>query len=414
MNSAPFLTVERVRAIAAEFGTPAYVYDQATLEAAAASARAFPMPFGLTVRFAMKALPNPAVLRMFDAAGVHIDASSGYEAERALDAGIAPERIQVTAQELPLNLEELVRKGVLLNACSLHQLDRYGAVFPGAEVCVRINPGKGTGHSNRTNVGGPGASFGIWHALLPDVQAIAQAHKLRITGMHTHIGSGGDPAVWQHCARLSLAIAAKLPDVTRLSLGGGFKVARMAGEDYADLAAIGQVIAEDVRAFAEEHGRELHIEIEPGTYLTANAGAIVASVIDVVHTGPGGYEFVKLNTGMTEILRPSMYGAQHPMELVPAGDDAAPRETRDYVVVGHCCESGDILTPAPGDPEALAPRPFPEPRIGDSFVIGGCGAYCSSMAATGYNAFPAAPELLILPDGAVECIRPRQESVSTV
>lgn len=406
MESVQFLDAARARTVAAEFGTPVYVYDRASLEKSAREVRAFPNAFGLTARFAVKALPSAAVLRIFHEAGLKFDASSGFEAERALLAGIPPKDVQITAQELPKNLKELVEKGVEYTACSLHQLRAYGKLFPDTNITVRINPGKGSGHSNRTNVGGPAASFGIWHELLDDVLAVAREHRVRITGMHTHIGSGGDPEVWQHCARLSLGIAARLPDVTTLSLGGGFKVARVAGEKSANLQEIGTALLPDFKVFAEKHGRKLHIELEPGTYLVANAGALLAQVEDVVTTGASGYDFIKLNTGMSDILRPSMYGAQHPMTLVP--QTPGERPAHKYVVVGHCCESGDILTPAPGEPETLAPRELGRAEIGDLFIIGGAGAYCASMPAKNYNSFPESPEVLIENDGSFRLIRKRQ------
>jgi len=406
MESIPFIDAARARAVAQQFGTPVFIYDRAFLERAAREVLAFPNAFGLTARFAMKALPSAAVLRIFHAAGLKFDASSGYEAERAMRAGIPAKDIQITAQELPKNLKELVGQGVQFTACSVHQLRVYGTLFPGTKVTVRINPGKGSGHSNRTNVGGPGSSFGIWHEFLDDVMTAAREHRLTIAGMHTHIGSGGDPEVWKHCARLSLGIAARLPEVTTLSLGGGFKVARVAGEKNANLNEIGAALLPDFHVFAEKYGRKLHIELEPGTYLVAKAGALVATVMDVVSTGPEGYDFLKLDTGMSDILRPSMYGAQHPMMLVPAV--GAERTPAAYVVVGHCCESGDILTPAPGEPETLAPRTLVRAEIGDLLVIGGAGAYCSSMPAKNYNSFPESPEVLIESDGRLREIRRRQ------
>jgi diaminopimelate decarboxylase len=401
-----FLTRETIRSIRSEFGTPVYVYDQRTLERAAREVLAFPNAYGLTARYAMKALPTAAILRILTGTGLHIDASSGFEAERALLAGVAPERIQLTAQELPRDLKGLVERGVLFNACSLRQLECYGQLFPGRAVSVRINPGLGSGHNNRTNVGGPASGFGIWHEHLDDVRAIAREYDLALTGMHTHIGSGGDPEVWKRCARLSLDIAVRLPEVTRLSLGGGMKVARMPGEAGADLQEIGHAVRADFEAFAERHGRRLHLEIEPGTYLVALAGAIVASVIDVTDTGTGGYRFVKTDTGMTEFLRPNLYGAQHPIEVVPF--DGESRGEDDYVVVGHCCESGDMMTPAPGDPETLAPRRLTRPVVGDALVIGGAGAYCSGLAGKNYNSFPEAPEVLLDLDGQPRLIRARQ------
>ena len=406
MEQMVFLSSEQVRSLQAQFGTPVYVYDEATLTQRAKEMLSFPNAFGLTVRYAMKALPNAAILRLFNTLGVAIDASSGFEAERAMRAGIAPEKIQITAQQIPEDLSALISKGVRYNACSLHQLRTYGKAFPGTALSVRINPGLGSGHNNRTNVGGPSSSFGIWHEHLDALFAIAEEYDLRIEGMHTHIGSGSDPDMWVHCAKMSLAIAARMPEVTRLSLGGGYKVARMPEEISADMQAIGEKMVPEFEAFAREQGRKLHLEVEPGTYLVANGGALVCTAIDVVDTGAEGMDFIKVDSGMTEILRPSLYGAQHPIALVPQQEET--REEKAYIIAGHCCESGDILTPEPGNPEGLLPRTLPEACIGDAVVVDGAGAYCASMASKNYNSFPEAPEVLLTKTGEFQLIRKRQ------
>ena len=271
---------------------------------------------------------------------------------------------------------------------------------------MRVNPGRGSGHSNRTNVGGPSASFGIWHEHVDQAISTARDCGITITGMHTHIGSGSDPEVWERCALMSLGIASRLPDVTVLSLGGGYKVGRMPGEMSTDLAVIGTHIVEAFRAFAGDHGRELRLEVEPGTYLVANAGALVCTAIDVVDTGTDGYRFIKVDAGMTEVLRPSLYGAQHPIASIPS--DGASRDPLDYLVVGHCCESGDVLTPEPDNPEGLGPRRLPETKIGDTIVVGGAGAYCAAMSAKNYNSFPEAAEALLAKDGSLHLTRKRQ------
>ena len=126
MEKLTFLNESQVRDIQREFGTPVYVYDQLTLERQAKSVLDFPNPFGLIGRYAMKALPNAAVIRILSRAGLHIDASSGYEAERALRAGVPADQIQLTTQQLPENLQDLVQRGVIFNACSLEQLYAYG------------------------------------------------------------------------------------------------------------------------------------------------------------------------------------------------------------------------------------------------------------------------------------------------
>jgi diaminopimelate decarboxylase len=157
------LSRDQILTVQDQFGTPAFVYDQGTLEQRAGEALAFPNPFGLTARYAMKACPNAAIVRVLNNAGLHIDASSAFEAHRAIAAGVEPADILLTAQELSPDFSALVDQGVRFNACSLNQLRCFGEAFPGSEVGVRFNPGLGSGHSRRTNVGGPSASFGIWH-----------------------------------------------------------------------------------------------------------------------------------------------------------------------------------------------------------------------------------------------------------
>ncbi len=403
-----FLTPAQAADVRARHGTPAYVYDQATLRRNAHACLAFPNAYGLTVRFAMKACPNASVLQFFASLGLHFDASSGWEAERALRAGISAQKISLATQELPENLADLRRRGVLFTACSLQQLDRFGRLFPREPVGLRLNPGLGSGHSGKTNVGGPGSSFGIWHEWLSQIHQIVSGHRLHVVKIHTHIGSGTDPAVWERVAKMTLHLAREFPEVETVNLGGGFKVGRVAGEKTTDLQKIGQTVKALFRTHAKETGRQLHLEIEPGTYLVAQAGALVCTVQDLVSTGADGHEFLKLDTGMTEILRPSLYGSQHAIVVVPAGRTPKKKETKKYLVVGHCCESGDLLTPAPGQPETLAPRLLARAEIGDLCVIEGTGAYCAGMSAKNYNSFPEAPEVLLEETGKLRLIRKRQ------
>ena len=385
------------------FGTPCYVYDHSILAAAACRALAFPAPFGFTLRYAMKANPSRGVLALFRELGLHVDASSDHEVERALRAGFSAGTIQLTSQMPSRRLREHVARGVLVNACSLQQLEEFGLAAPGREVSVRMNAGLGSGSTNRTNTGGPASSFGIWHEYLDDVQTLAKRYAVKITRLHTHIGSGTDPEVWKRATRMTLDLAARLPDVAVVNLGGGFKVGRMPGEPSADLDDVGAHVRRELIEFRARSGRALHLDIEPGTYLVANGGFVVATCVDVVDTGRGGYLFAKLDTGMTEVTRPSLYGAQHPIHVLAEGRDEA-----DVVFVGPCCESGDILTPAPGDPEALAPRRVPRPRISDLVVVGGAGAYCAAMSTINYNSYPQAPEVMLTSDGTLELLRRRQ------
>jgi len=405
METLKFLTPEQAEAVRSQFGTPAYVYDERTLKARAREALAFPNAFGLTVRYALKAAPNAALIRIFAACGLHIDASSGHECERALRAGIPAANISLSTQEFPADFRLLFQAGIRFNACSLNQLRHFGEQFPGGELGLRINPGLGSGGTVKTNVGGPASSFGIWHEYRAEARSIIEEHGLRVVRIHTHIGSGSDPAVWLHVARLSLDMVREFPTVTTLNLGGGYKIARMSYEQSTSFAEIGEPIRDAFEDLARDTGRHIHLEIEPGTYLTANAGALLTTIQDIVDTGEEGYRFLKLDTGMTEILRPSLYASQQPLILLPRQETGA---FLPYVAVGHCCESGDLITPAPDHHDVLHPRELPEVQPGDLCVIEGAGAYCSAMSAKNYNSFPEAAEVLVRETGDLHLIRRRQ------
>lgn len=403
-----FLTYDNLQELQMEFGTPCFVYDEATLRKNAREVLNFPNAFGLFVRYAMKAAPTAAILRIFNEEGLGIDASSVHEVERAVRAGFGTESISLSTQELADDFIYWAQDGIRINLCSLNQIHKLGKWGKTKRVGLRFNPGKGSGGNNRTNVGGPASSFGIWKEDLENAISLCHDYKLVVERIHTHIGSGSDPEVWKTVATMTLELARSFSAVEAVNLGGGYKVARMPDEKATDLQEVGAPVKELFRTFAEETGRKLTLEIEPGTFLLAHACSLVSRVQDVTSTGKNGYRFLKLDSGMTEILRPSLYGAQHPIHLACEPGQEKFRESMDQVVVGHCCESGDLLTPAPGDPEALYPRNLPRGEIGDFCVIEGAGAYCSSMAAKNYNSFPEAAEVLRKEDGRLALIRKRQ------
>lgn len=381
-----------IAALTKEHGTPLYVYSNAALSYFAQQALDFKGPYGTTVRFAVKANPHQNIIKLFDSLGLWFDASSGPEAEHVIKQGVNAAHVALNSQELPHNLAELVRQGVEFTATSLHQLETYCKLFPNTQVAVRINPGVGSGESRKVTTGGVAAGFGIWHEYIPQVLEMTKKYSVTVHKVHTHIGAGTDPVVWQQAAETTLELVSQFNTAKVVSFGGGFKVGRMADEPTANLTAIGADIAKSVERFATKTKRKLHVEIEPGTFLTANAGVLVAKVIDITDTGKNGYTFLRLNTGMNDILRPSLYGAQHPLRIICLQQAAG---KKPYVVIGHNCESGDIVTPAKGDPESIQPRVLEQATIDDLCVIGGAGAYCASMRAIGYNAFAPAKEIVI-------------------
>lgn len=418
-----FLTPETAKACIDKASSPCYVYSLDKLKESADACLAFPNAYGLTVRYAMKAAPTATILQYFSSRNIHFDASSGYEVRRAMAAGIPADHISLSTQELPVDFAELVDLGVKVNACSISQLELFGQHYKGtnAKVGVRVNPGVGSGgfsssttQFSKTNVGGPSSSFGIWYELVEDgtVGKIVEEYGLEVERIHTHIGSGSDPAIWQQVAEKTLSFAKLFPTVSTVNLGGGYKVGRNPDEKTTDLQEIGAPVRRALEQFAAENdGRQLHLEIEPGTYLVAMAGALVCTIQDKVFTtGESGHTFYKLDAGMTDLLRPSLYGAIHPFTAFPGSGQSADLgdETESAVVVGHCCESGDLMTPAPGAPEELAERLLRKSERGDLLVIDGSGAYVSAMSAKNYNSFPEISEVLLASDGEIHMMRKRQ------
>ncbi|MFE3384770.1 diaminopimelate decarboxylase [Streptomyces anulatus] len=404
-----FLSIEDVRTISEQFGTPTFVYDEATIRSAAKTMVSLPNAFGLTVRYSLKASPSQALIRLFAREGFSFDASSVWEALRAVQAGVDPARISMTAQEAAFDdkLNGLIKRGLQFDAGSLHQLEEYGRNHPGAPISVRVNPGFGSGLVNRLNSGGAQSSFGIWHDKMPEVKATLERHDLKLVRLQSHIGSGHHWNILIDAVRKLLSVAQDFPDVDTLDLGGGYRVTALLSDPQYDHTEWARVVAEELTAFAEESGRQLRIEVEPGTYLTALAGSLVTQVVDKSDTGANGNTFLKINSGLTEIARPSYYGVSHPLVSVPANGPMR-AEVERYNVVGHCCIAGDVLTAKYHPEEKLDPTPLGHTEIGDFLVIERAGSYCSSMSMKNFNSYPEAAEVLRRVDGSFDLIRSRQ------
>lgn len=399
-----FLSPKQVTEIINRYDSPVFVMSREVIEKQCKQVLSMPNLYGLTARYAVKANPNLSILKIIDATGMHFDASSEYEIIRLKNAGISTKKIQFTGQEMPRHfLKDFIQEGGFFNASSLHQLEEFGKKFSGHEVSVRLNPGIGSGGTKKTNVGGKTASFGIWHEYTDKITALINKYNLKLTKIHSHIGSGADPAIWRTAADLTLQYVKNFKDVHTVNLGGGFKVARTHKEKSTDLHLIGKEISHAFAETAKTTGRELHLEIEPGTFITANAGVLIAQVDDVIDTGKNGYNFIKINAGMDNLTRPALYGSEHPITIL--SDEHSPEG--EFVIAGHCCESGDIFTV--NDEWDLIPRTFKTPKISDPVIISGAGAYSSSMSLKNYNSFPEVAEILLDLDGKYKLIRKPQK-----
>jgi diaminopimelate decarboxylase len=371
----------------------------------------------------MKANSSRALLQLIAGQGLGIDASSLNEARRAVAAGIAPGRIMLTTQEVPAGanraeLERLMKAGLRYNVCSLRQLEQV-ADFTAAgrlALSMRVHPGVGAGESSTRNTGDKYSCFGIHLTDIERALSLARSKGLVFDCVHVHIGSGGDPAAWSRNVERELGFLERFfPAASRINFGGGFKVARMPGETAADPAALGAYARGLLEDFYRRTGRKMIMQVEPGTWPTANAGYLVTGVIDVKSTGPDGFEFLVCNGGMEVNTRPLLYGSRHPFYVVGADgsllsgefDLAGLDPERDRrVVVGRCCESGDSQC-LDGEHRIHA-RVMARPAVGDLLVVGGTGAYCSAMTPFNYNSHTQAPELLLRESGQLQLIRRAQ------
>ncbi|MBK7962421.1 MAG: diaminopimelate decarboxylase [Bdellovibrionales bacterium] len=408
-ESLKFLTPAEVPAIAATFGTPTFVYDQSSFEARYRYFASIPNAFGLRIRYSVKANPNRSILRIFDRLGAYFDVSSVWEARRVVAASIPATKILMTAQETSPGWEDLCRQGMEYDAGSLTQLEAYGKMFPGGRVSLRINPGFGSGLVRKLTSGGGHSSFGIWVSQVDQACDLARQFGLTIGRLHFHIGSGHESTVLEQTVNLALQLCARIPTVQILNLGGGYRIAAMQSDPQYDHHAMGERIASRLRDFAGAHGRELKLELEPGTALSALAGSLITRVIDKVETDmqAEGYRFLKIDGGLTELMRPSYYGVLHPLVTVRA-DGSLPLKVEEVIVSGHCCIAGDSLTPKPGNSEDIQAQPLGLAVPGDLLVVERTGGYAASMSVKNFNSYPEAAEVLRVAPGRYTLIRTRQ------
>ena len=407
---------------AAMAGSPAYLYDESLMIEKCKALLAMPNAYGLTVRYAMKANSGKALLQIISREGLLFDASSLNEVRRAHLAGIDYADVILTTQEVPSGddrsaLEAMMLCGLKYNVCSLRQLELIGdfAAANSIPLAIRLHPGVGSGETSTRNTGDNYSCFGVHLTDVERALAFAAEKQIAFDHVHVHIGSGADPDVWRDHIDLELGFVEKwFPKAETVSFGGGLREARMPDETPADIASLGAYAKEKLEAFYQKTGRKLKMEIEPGTYVMANAGYAITRVIDRKKTGDGGLQFVVTDGGMEINARPVMYGSKHPFYIVAqdgrliSSEFSAATQNSGFeaVIVGKCCESGD--SQCLNSDGLNTPRHMQEPDINDFVAIGGVGAYCSSMTLMNYNSHVQAPELLLAADGTLREIRKRQ------
>ncbi|WP_045233367.1 diaminopimelate decarboxylase [Deinococcus pimensis] len=341
---------EQLLEAAERFGTPLYVYDAREIDAALARVRA---AFGdARVFYAMKANSNFAVLRRLRAAGVGFEAVSPGELARARFLGCSGDEVIVngpakTPQEYALGGEI----GATFVVDREEEVERVPA---GARVLVRVNPALDVSTHDHLATGAPVSKFGVRLDRVAATVAAARARGLHLRGLHVHIGSAiRDASDFLAAFERLAGLASTVGELEVLDVGGGWGV-------DADLAGIARAAREAQAAFG---ARELWVE--PGRYLVATSGTLLTRVVGTKETGR---RFVLVDAGMTELLRPMLYGATHPVRPLWAGADAGL-----FDLAGPACESGDLLA---------RDVPLPEPAVGAVLAVGQAGAYGAVMSST--------------------------------
>ena len=402
-----------VTALARTYGTPLYCYDAETIRRRCRDLSAWD-----TVRFAQKACSNLAVLDLVRREGVLVDAVSTGEIHRALAAGYTAHAAREPAADgLPPahpvvytadifdrdSLDAVARLGIHVNCGSADMIEQLAERVPGAHVTLRVNPGFGHGHSQKTNTGGEGSKHGIWHEDIPEVLRRAEWAGLAVSGLHMHIGSGTDLV---HLAEVAGALERVAMEIGRsltvVSAGGGLPVPYRPGEVHADLGGYFTLWDATRKRLEDRFGHRVRLEIEPGRYLTAESGFVVTEVRAVKRQGTRKYLLV--DAGFNTLARPVLYGSYHPMSLCPVADRDSLAAVEEVAVGGPLCESGDIFTQTDGG--FVASRPLPTAQVGDLLVIEIAGAYGFVMASN-YNSKPLPAEVL-LDGGRHRLVRARQ------
>jgi len=353
----------------------AYVYDLATV---AGQARLLTgMRSVARVFYAMKANPHPGILQTIATLGLSFECVSRGEVERVLQAapGIARERLLFTPNFAPREeYRWALDQGMRVTVDNLYVLRAWGGLFKGREIFVRIDTGRGHGHHQKVRTAGVHSKFGVPLFELTELRQAAEQAGAKIVGLHAHTGSGNFAiGGWVETAHILAEAAKQCPGVGVLNIGGGLGVPDRPSRRPLDLGELDTALTQ----FHAAHPA-LELWLEPGRYLVAAAGVLLARVTQL--KGKATVQYLGVATGMNSLLRPALYGSYHEIVNLTRLDE--PSELL-CTVVGPICESGDVLG---------HDRLLPRSAEGDILLIANTGAYGHVMGSH-YNLRPPAEEL---------------------
>jgi diaminopimelate decarboxylase/aspartate kinase len=355
----------------------AFVYDTAALDEAIAAVQG--VKSVKRWAYAMKANWHPQILRRMYAAGLTLECVSQGELVHAFASvpGLDPGRVLFTPNFAPrAEYEYGFAKGVRVTLDNVYPLKTWPQVFRGREIFLRVDPGFGRGHHSHVRTGGVHSKFGVPLSDIDELVALTMAEGVRVTGLHAHAGSGiFNVANWTETGALLADLATRFPHVALVNLGGGIGVPEQLGHGEIDLRKLDRGVAALAREFPH-----LEFWMEPGRFLVAKAGVLVAVVTQL--KGKGDVQYVGIATGMNSLIRPALYGAHHDIRNLTRLDEPMSHRVN---VVGPICESADQLG---------VDRWLPRTCEGDVLLIATCGAYGYAMASN-YNLRAPAAEFMI-------------------
>lgn len=379
--------------------SPLYVYNENILRERCREIKNLVKYKNFTPHYSIKANSNLHLLKIIREEGLHADVMSPGELFVALKAGFTSDELFF----IPNNVDDdemqyAIDHQVLISMDSVSQLERYGRLNPGGKVAIRFNPGVGAGHCDKVVTGGENTKFGVDMANIEKVKEALTRFNLTLVGINQHIGSlfmEGAPYI--EGIKSVLEIAKEFDNLEFVDLGGGFGIPynKQAGEERLDLKALGQELDKVLADFAQDYGKAINIQIEPGRYITAECGVLLGTSNTIKHNYHTKY--LGTDLGFNLLQRPMIYDSHHDIEIYPKGGRILSSESEEITVVGNICESGDILAKN---------RMLPKIQEGDLVGVMDAGAYGFSMASNYNNRFRPA-ELLILADGSKKLIRGR-------
>lgn len=357
--------------ITQEFGSPIYVYDSEKITSQYKRlTEAFKKVKHLRLHYAVKALSNVNILRLFNHLGSGLDTVSIQEVQLGLAAGVNPEKIIFTPNGVSMEeLEKAVKLGVQINIDNLLILEQFGAKHPDVPVCIRINPHVMAGGNTNISVGHIDSKFGISIHQMPHVLRIVENTGMRINGIHMHTGSDIlDIGVFLHAAEILFDVAKKFENLEFLDFGSGFKVPYHDNDIETNVEELGQKLSKRFNEFCKNYGKDLTLAFEPGKFLVSEAGQFLAKVNVVKQTT--STVFAQIDSGFNHLIRPMFYGSKHDIVNI----SHSKRNKRFYSVVGYICETDTFANN----------KMISEISEGDILSFKNAGAYCFSMASN-YN-----------------------------